>query len=288
MDDMTIVMNDWDFPVDTYDLHATPTTDFCGVSLAEEIKVPSSMARAIVRTDTNEVLGVHGSKYKAIKHDDVVNSVFDAVRQANPSRDYSYKIETFDNGAKLRGTIDFGDLVIEPAVGDHIHFQIVFFNSYDGSWAFGQQAQGLRLWCLNGCTSPDTIAKTVAKHTTNVNVSASAAKIEAGVDAFFNSKGLYQRWMQVNIAHNTVEDFFKQTLCHVNTKTSEQKYNFKQLENLMSKWDYNARHLGSNKWALYNAMTEWATHTEDSRSPAQTRRLRENQVAKAVKQLTNA
>ena len=41
-------------------------------------------------------------------------------------------------------------------------------------------------------------------------------------------------------------------------------------------------HLGKNKWALYNTMTEWATHTDESRSPAVTRRLRENQVAKAV------
>ena len=50
------------------------------------------MARAIVRTDTNEVMGVHGSKYKAIKHDDVVNSVFDAIDTSNISKDHTQKI----------------------------------------------------------------------------------------------------------------------------------------------------------------------------------------------------
>ena len=280
MNDMTTIKNEWDFPVETYDLWAVPD------GLGSQIQVPQSMARAIVRTDTNHVLGVHGSKYKAIKHDDVVNAVFDAVNTSGISKDYQEKIEVFDNGAKLRGTINFPDLVIEPAVGDHIHFQIVFFNSYDGSWAFGQQAQGLRLWCLNGCTSPDTVAKTVAKHTANVDIVASSAKIQLGLTAFFNSKELYQEWMKVNVPELVAENFFKGTLCHVKTKTSEHKHNIKQLENIMGLWSGNAGHLGKNKWALYNTMTEWATHTQESRNPANTRRIRENQVARAMNELT--
>ena len=272
-----IITNEWEFPVDTYDLWASPN-----IAGHPDIEVPQSMARAIVRTDTNEVMGVHGSKYKAIKHDDVVNSVFDAIDTSNISKDYTQKIEVFDNGRKLRGTINFPDLVIEPSVGDHINFQVIFFNSYDASWAFGMQAQGLRLWCLNGCTSPDTVAKTVAKHTTNVNVYSSSAKIHAGLDAFFNSKDTYQEWMRYLITDSTTEQFFKSTLCHVRNNTSEKKYNFKQLDALMGSWRQNSGHLGKNKWALYNTMTEWATHTDESRSPAVTRRLRENQVAKAV------
>ena len=272
--------DEWAFPVDTYDLWATPT-----VADAPDIEVPQSMARAIVRTDTNQVLGVHGSKYKAIKHDDVVNSVFDAVSNANISSDSYHRIEVFEDGKKMRGTIFFPDLVIEPEVGDHIQFQIVFFNSYDGSWSFGQQAQGLRLWCMNGCTTPDTVAKTVAKHTTNVNVSASAAKIQVGLDAFFNSKDTYQMWMKQRVEHDDAEIFLKNTLCKVKNNTSIDKFNFKQLDNLMGKWFSNSGNLGKNKWALYNTLTEWATHTNESRSPAQTRRLRENQVAKAVPQL---
>ena len=44
-------------------------------------------------------------------------------------------------------------------------------------------------------TTPDTVAKTTAKHTANVNVKASSAKAQIGLDAFFNSKELYQAWM---------------------------------------------------------------------------------------------
>ena len=258
MNDMTTIKNAWDFPVDTWNLSA--------IKEGHGISVPESMARCIVRTDTNEVLGVHGSKYKAIKHDDVINSVFEAVDQSGISKDYQQKIEVFDNGAKLRGTINFPDLVIEPSVGDYTQFQVVFFNSYDGSWAFAQQAQGLRLFCLNGCTTPDTVAKTTAKHTANVNVKASSAKIQIGLDAFFNSKELYQAWMTEDLTDLSVENFFKGSLAFVNSKTSENKWNDKQLQKLMGLWSDNARYLGKNKWGLYNTMTEWATHTHESRT----------------------
>ncbi len=282
MNDMTLLTNSWNFPVETWNLAAIKDND------PTYHNVPESMARCIVRTDTNEVLGVHGSKYRAIKHDDVVNSIFDAISSANISKDFTHKIEVFDNGAKMRGTIDFDDLVIAPALNDHIKFQIIFFNSYDGSWSFGQQAQGLRLWCLNGCTTPDTVAKTMAKHTTNVNVTASASKIEAGVDSFFNSKSKYQQWMQEKLEHETAERFFKATLAKVKTPQTKDKWNNKQLDSLMSCWRKESRVLGNNKWALYNACTYWATHTNESSSPANTRRLRENQLAKFLPTLEMA
>ena len=264
------LVDEWDFPIDTCVLHASSIQ-------TDNIPVPQNMARAIVRTDTNEVLGVHGSKYKAIKHDDVVNSVFDAVNSSGISKDYDHKIEIFDNGAKMRGIINFNDLVIVPAVDDYVKFQVKFFNSYDGSWAFQQQAVGIRMWCINTCTTADTVANTWAKHTTNVNVKGSAAKIQAGLNAFFNTKGQYQQWMQTKTNDTFVETFFKYVVCRTTNKTSTVKWNERQLDTLMSHW------YTENKWALYNALTAWATHTNESKSPANTQRLRENQLSKVFK-----
>ncbi len=274
------LVDEWDFPISTCEL----LTETSGqIFDPQYVSVPPSMARCIVRTDTNEVLGVHGSKYKAIKHDDVVNSVFDAVNSSGISKDYDHKIEIFDNGAKMRGIINFNDLVIVPAVDDYVKFQVKFFNSYDGSWAFQQQAQGLRLWCLNGCTTADTVANTWAKHTTNVNVKGSAAKIQAGLDAFFNTKDQYQQWMQTKTNDTFVETFLKHVVCRTPNKTSTFKWNERQLDTLMSHWYTEKKQLGSNKWALYNALTAWATHTNESKSPANTQRLRENQLSKVFK-----
>ena len=270
--DSTKLSNSWSFPIETHQLQTVG-----GAS------VPTRMSQAVVRTDTNEVLGVNGSKYKPLEHDDVVNSIMDAVSDANISRDYSLNVTVFENGAKMQGVVNFPDLTIEPEVNDYINFQIIFYNSYDGSWAFQQQAQGLRLWCLNGCTTADTVAKTWAKHTANVSVKGSSSKIKVGLGAFMNTKGLYQEWMKVFVSDDYAEKFFKYAICKINNNTSTFKWNEKQLDNLMSIYRNETRSLGKNKWALYNACTYWATHTDDSSSPANTRRLREGQLSKAFK-----
>jgi len=63
MNDMTIqqhleTTNDWSFPVKTCDL----VTETSGeIFDPQYVLVPPSMARCIVRTDTDQVLGVHGS-----------------------------------------------------------------------------------------------------------------------------------------------------------------------------------------------------------------------------------
>ena len=194
--------NEWSFPIDTCDMHTV--TNF------ESIDVPPSMARCIGRTDTNQVLGVHGSKYKAVKHDDVVNSVFDAVDAAGISNDYNHTVKTYDNGAKLKGVIRFNDLTIEPSVGDIVAFQLSFFNSYDGTWAFQQSAEGLRLICLNGMVSQHAVAKTWQKHTANIDVKASASKLQAALDQFLLSKEQYWAWQNIKVPDDMAEEFFKE------------------------------------------------------------------------------
>ena len=271
--------NEWSFPIETADLWAT-YDDF--ETEDRYTQVPSSMARAIIRTDTNQVLGVHGSKYKAIKHDDVVNSVFEAVTASGISNDYDHKINVFDNGAKMRGIIRFNDLVIEPSVGDIIAFQLTFFNSYDGSWAFQQSAEGIRLDCLNGMVGQQSVAKTWQKHTANINVKASASKLQAALDAFFQTKESYISWKNTYVSNQMAEDFFKHKVCRISNNTSTFKWNEKRLDDLMVCWRNDSGALGKNKCALYNALTYWSSHTEDNKSPANTQRLREGIVSKAI------
>ena len=44
-------------------------------------------SNCVMRTDTNQVLGVHGSRYHIVSHDDVVNSVLDGMKEANDNAD---------------------------------------------------------------------------------------------------------------------------------------------------------------------------------------------------------
>jgi len=240
--------------------------------------------KCIVRTDTGDTLGLHGSQYKMIPHDDVVNSIIDGVSAANLSTDYEVKVDVIDNGRKIRGEIVFGDIIQQPSVGDIIKYRISFFNSYDGSWAFAQKANALRLWCLNGCTTPDLIASSRFKHTASVDVIGSADKVISGADHFMNRAEEWQSWMKSQLNDDQAENFFRSTLCKVTTKQKQvEKTNERQLENLISGWQTEAAALGRNKWALYNCLTSWATHTNDLRAPHVARYNREAAISNAMR-----
>lgn len=239
--------------------------------------------KCIVRTDTGKTLGMHGSRYKMIPHEDVVDSIIDGVKASNLTSDYEVSVSVAEDGRKLRGEIIFPDLVQQPAVNDYVQFRVSFFNSYDGSWAFSQQANGLRLWCLNGCTTADAIAKSRFKHTASVNVDGSAAKIIGGAEHFMGRSQVWQSWMQTRLNNDQVEQFFRSTICKVVTKQKQvAKTNEKQLENLLIGWDREKVDLGWNKWALYNCLTHWATHTNDLKSPQIARYNREITISNAM------
>lgn len=262
--------NKWSFPVETQ-----PIFDQLGNRIDGN--------QAVVRTDTNQVLGVHGSRYHVVNHDDVVNSIMDAVKTANVSSDYEMKVSVIEDGRKLRGEILFNNITIQPAVGDFVKFRVSFFNSYDGSWSFSQAADGLRLWCLNGCTNAVGTARSKYKHTQSINVEGAASKIGIGLDAFMNNQSTWKEWMGVQVTDQMAETFFKQTIAKTFTRQqSASKANEKQLEKLLGIWQSEHHQLGRNKWALYNAMTYWASHTSDLKNPEVARRNREDSIATAM------
>lgn len=266
---------EWNFPIE---VHPTPN------AITGE---PLENSKQIVRTDTNEVLGVHKSAYKPVLHSDVVNSIEDAVLESQVSKDFYIDTQIFENGAKLKGTVHFRDLYIEnkksAEVGDIVNFKVDFLNSYDGSWSYMQKAEGHRLVCKNGMVSGLAIAMSKFKHTTSINIEGSANKIQIGLETFLNNKSKWEKWTETNIEDWNVENFLKATVCKTHTRQSGvSKTNEKQLEILLGLWEKEKNHLGSNKWALYNCLTYWSTHTQDARTPHIASFNREGDVGRAI------
>ena len=277
MDGTLPMIKDWDFDVETYDLKVSKL-------FGDDIIVPPNMAQAVVRTDTNSILGVHTDKYKIIKHDDVVNSVMDSIQSANLSHDYTVDVQVLDDGRKLKGEILFNDITIEPQKDDYIKFRVPFYNSYDGSWSFSVTCDGIRLWCLNGCTTPDTITKSVSKHTASANVTSSTAKVQRGFEMFLQSEDKYRNYTNIDISSTLASNVFRKLTKLPSVDSADKnKFNEKQMSNLRYQWRNEKAELGSNAWALYNTLTHWATHTSEYKQPATTTRNRENQLAKLFK-----
>lgn len=260
--------HDWNFPIVTEPVH-----DQRG-----EI-IPGSMG--IFRADTNECMAVHGSRYKPISHDDTVNQMLSAIDDADYlGRDYQTKIKVADGGRKLRAEIVFPNITIRnPAIGDVTQFRVSALNSYDGSWAYETRTDALCLWCLNGAVHAKTSSHSRMKHTTNVSLEGIAAKIRIGLDAFFTQDTQWEEWLRIQVSDDMAETFFRATLAKAYTPQKQvEKTNNKQLDRLLIQWQEEVRAYGRNKWALYNTMTYWSTHTNYSRAPEVTRKNNEDRL----------
>ena len=280
MDGIITHLAPYEFPVEVLELEAISKDGQIGKN---NYKVPPSMQKAIIRTDTGAVLGTHGGAYQMITHSEVVDKMERAARiNERVTRDFTHTQRVYENGAKMRGTIAFNDLVIEPQVGDYIKFHVDYTNSYDGAWSIMIKAEGYRLWCSNGCASPKALSFDRNKHTSGFSLAGTQAKINNAITGFFDSEGIWQKYATQSVSQLEAETFLKATICKRNTNTTMIKVNETKLEKLMGLFRVEANKLGSNKWALYNALTYWSSHTQDANHPHRAEILRHNEVSKAI------
>tara|TARA_R110002020_G_scaffold164025_1_gene350360 strand:+ start:1576 stop:2439 length:864 start_codon:yes stop_codon:yes gene_type:complete len=170
-----------------------------------------------------------------------------------------------ENKGRYRFRILLPEMIIEPEVGDKIRNGLQGDNSYDLSSVVRVITKGERLICKNGMTTSDHTMRIARKHTKRLDMTKEYEKISNGVSAFYDSEGIYQRWMATYVAKNKVEDLFKNTLAKNTAKNVKHKYNGKQFTYLMDDWDRQIGYTGRNLWSTYNVATAWATKSVTQR-----------------------
>ena len=244
---------------------------------------------------TNQILGRHSNSYTPINYDQIVDNLMSAIKTSDITSDYNEKITVYEGGRKLKVDVLFPDLQFEVTnsptqLRDVSQFRIQMFSSHDAAWKYCISADGLRLVCLNGMTFPDPLARISLKHTSRVNVDATANHIVSQLDTFKDKQSVWNTYANEYISDDYVEQFFKSKLVKKKTHSSIKKNNERQLENLMSLYHDHTQDLGNTKWALYNCLTSWSTHTDFtdntgkrmSRSPHNTSVERTNLVKSAL------
>lgn len=269
-----------DFPIDVLPLYSR------AIDTGVENELDARHARVVVRTDTNEHLGIVGPRTMPIPYARTMEAT-DYVLQDAGLR-YKSNTKVFENGATMRRQITFPNITIEPVVGDVVCFQIDHFDSYNGKWALQLNASGQRLVCLNGMTQPDYYVRAYTRHTMNavLNVREYAEQLREGIENFKESNDKYQRYYKQPCSYAKFADLMLKTIAY----NKEHEYDDKRpaiskmrMEQLNECWDSNSKTLGQNCWAAYNAMTEWATHAKTRGQPHMMERKRNAEVAKVLR-----
>jgi len=261
--------HDYSFPINTISMAGTYDDD-CETKL---VNCPDRMM--IIRTDTNEYLGNHSTAYRPVTHSQIVDPVRAIL--SDVSNEFVPQIKTYDNGSMMMAKFTCRDIRIkDPSKDDYIAFQVTLRNSYNGVWSIMITAAGLRLWCLNGCTTADKIANFRLKH--NGVFKYNFDHLKHSVDFFHTNEQRYMEWANTKVTEWDVEQMFNK-LTYTARPTIDGKYrNETQYYNLKQQWINYRQDMGANKWALYNAVTHWISHPVQVSNPHKTVVERESKL----------
>jgi len=126
---------------------------------------------AIVRNDTNAVIGVVSTGYNLLEHKTALVSVAASIEKLEKGFHLT-KVTTSGDGAKMFATLEGReefDMGLERKVGDLIRPQLILVNSVDGSTKLGFKIGALRLVCTNGMVRGETFSSIFVKHTSGVD-----------------------------------------------------------------------------------------------------------------------
>ena len=248
---MKPILGDYDFPIDTISMAGTYDDD-CETKL---VKCHDRMM--IVRKDTMEYLGNHSTAYRPVEHKAIIDPIYEMMQKV--SKDFVPQINMMHNGAMMKATFTCKDITIQdPQLNSYIAFRMTVRNSYNGVWSVMITADGLRLWCNNGCTTADKIANYTQKH--NGKFYYNFDHIEHLIQEFTSNEERYREWYNTPVTQTDANEMFNK-LTYSPRPTVDGRYrNETQFQNLMHTWSVYQNEIGCNKWGLYNAVTDWISH----------------------------
>lgn len=220
---------------------------------ASGVSVPKNVA--IVRTDTNQVVGVVGNGYEPHQNSQTFG-LFDTIcEKFDASYQYTYEI---NNGSKvvIQAKVNGGFEVIP---GDKVEKYITVINSFDGSTPLIAYFTTKRLWCSNQLRASlkGVTEKVSIRHTKN-----SESRIKEALRIFGLSLEYFKVFeekakvlAQKAIDKNMVEKFLNKVVGEPNS--TRRKNIRSEVERL---FQYGKGNNGVSGWDLYNGYSEYIDH----------------------------
>ncbi|MBD3194332.1 MAG: DUF932 domain-containing protein [Candidatus Lokiarchaeota archaeon] len=164
----TVNLNNYFFPVEEREvLVAKPGHGIIDLQNRDTYSKPANK-KALVRTDTDEVISVVNDTYKTITNKQVIETAIQDIERLN----YRYIIDpshSWVESNRMRLQITFPELIIKEN-GSDIAFSIFLHNSYDGSEGVRSIMGAIRSVCTNGMVFGDVLGKFYRRHTSGFSI----------------------------------------------------------------------------------------------------------------------
>jgi hypothetical protein len=209
--------------------------------------------------------------YQLVPHHELFNEQAKILGQSDlPLENITVKDQLYKDGLQAHRTIFFHDL--ETTVSnnkDKVLSRIDIFNSCDMSWSFQVFSGAYRDLCRNTLVFGGQKAyHQQAKHTRNLSTTALMTKASIGLEFWNNQKETMLNWREKEMSLIEFGNILKQTICKKKSKSAElnltNPINETKLNYLLDRFEKETPDLGNTMWAGYNALTHWATHTDET------------------------
>ena len=211
------------------------------------------------------------STYQLVPHHELFFEQAKILGQSDlPLDNITVKDQLYKDGLQAHRTIFFHDL--ETTVSnnkDKVLSRIDIFNSCDMSWSFQVFSGAYRDLCRNTLVFGGQKAyHQQAKHTRNLSTTALMTKASIGLEFWNNQKDTMRNWRAKDMSLEQFGQILKQTICKKKSKSAElnltNPVNETKLNYLLDRFEKETPDLGKTMWAGYNALTHWATHTDET------------------------
>jgi len=209
--------------------------------------------------------------YQLVAHHELFAEQAKILGQSDlPLENITVTDKLYKDGLQAHRTIYFHDL--ETTVSnnkDKVLSRIDIFNSCDMSWSFQVFSGAYRDLCRNTLVFGGQKAyHQQAKHTRNLSTTALMTKASIGLEFWNNQKETMLNWRAKEMSLEQFGKILKETICKKRSKSAElnltNPVNETKLNYLLDRFEKETPDLGNTMWAGYNALTHWATHTDQT------------------------
>ena len=226
------------------------------------IEIPEKMA--MMRTDTEQVLGIHGKNYDPYQN----HELMELLHQIGSKTSLEvHSGGSFKGGAKIWFQLKSDNLSLN---GDVIEGYLSGFNSFDGSSSLGLGNSTYTVSCENAWWAAYREVKTKLRHSASMR-----PKIEemlANIDIVLEQEQKLFREITM-LSETAMTETQKDLVTTLLFNLDEEEYlnefelstrKKNQLEDFRTDLNAELAHKGDNLWGLFSGVTRYTTHTMKS------------------------
>jgi len=229
----------------------------------------------VYRPDTMDILGrSRSTKYKIVEPAKLYTAHAKKLLEQKdlPLSDVIVDDYIYEGGRKQKRTVTLPSLTKEMNDGSKVSMRSDIFNSVDMSWMYQAFAGAYRDLCRNSLVfGGQRMYHVRQKHTTGLNVLSTLKSIGKTFQLFNENQDLMDKMLKQEISLKTMAHILASNICKKKEGNGKKllddtsiSVNYKLLDYFIDRIEQESGNLGYTVWNLYNALTHWSTHIDDT------------------------